>query len=421
MSRSLPWATGVVLAIGLTIALALVLAATARPACAEEPHFRIQTYNIYWGGHDYDPVFNRGLEWLQVLREEQADVVVLQECLGWLDSESGYLRAYVDSLNATLPAGPYYQGYAGVGSWILHVCLISRHPVTHFEYFNQVVVDGETIPISRVFVHAAIDLYGAPVHVVGVHFKSGLSRVDREAEARALLAILDDLPAGATVWVLGDFNSYSPDDVAEGSATPPDYAHGASPAELIGWEPIGYLRDRGYEDAYRSYRPLSLGYTQETTDFLPTGPGPIKRVDCILRSPTNGWIRTSAHIRDDALGDAGSDHYSVIADYERAAAATPEVRLLNNPIELSAQPNPFAADCLLRMVLPTDGPAELALFSPSGRLVRSEALRPGAGLREWTWNGRGALGEELPSGVYLARVGTASASRSIKIWKLGGR
>jgi endonuclease/exonuclease/phosphatase family metal-dependent hydrolase len=387
---------------------------------AATTNLRIMAFNTYWGGLDYPPVENRGDEWLQVIRAEQPDIAVFEECWQWLGSELGLLDACVDSLNATLPSAPYYQGFAGVGSWILHVCLVSRHPVTHFEYFNEVVVDGVPIPINHVFIHATIQVAGEPVHVVGVHYKSGQNRTWREQEARAMLAILDTIPAGETIWVLGDFNSYSPVDVAPGSPTPPDYAHGATSPELIGWEPVGYLLDRGFVDSFRTLHPLVSGYTQETTEFLPVTAGPTKRVDFILRSPNSGWSLFDSRIHDDAVGDNASDHYAVISDFRKDPAAIDGAREADRtPRAPIASPNPFAARCRLRIPPGAPPATSLAVFDAGGRLVRR--LQPGGSNPpgEWTWDGRTEAGAPAPNGIYLVRAQSASESRAVKVWKLG--
>lgn len=77
---------------------------------------------------------------------------------------------------------------------------------------------------------------------------------------------------------------------------------------------------------------------------------------------------------------------------------------------LLAVPNPFNPSTTLAFDLPRAMPVRLTVHDAAGRLVR--VLRDGregaAGRNEVTWDGRDDAGRAQPSGVYLARVETAS-------------
>ncbi|MBK8166929.1 MAG: hypothetical protein IPK64_13380 [bacterium] len=68
-------------------------------------------------------------------------------------------------------------------------------------------------------------------------------------------------------------------------------------------------------------------------------------------------------------------------------------------------PNPFNPQTTIRYALPVGGPARLAVFDVAGRLIRTlvDGTMPEGG-HEVTWDGRDAVGREVPSGSYLARL-----------------
>lgn len=85
-------------------------------------------------------------------------------------------------------------------------------------------------------------------------------------------------------------------------------------------------------------------------------------------------------------------------------------------LHLRAFPNPFNPQTTLSFTLPAAGSAELEIYDASGRRVR--LLHDGwlaAGPAAFEWDGLDRDGRELAGGVYFARLGTASGSRSAKL------
>lgn len=76
------------------------------------------------------------------------------------------------------------------------------------------------------------------------------------------------------------------------------------------------------------------------------------------------------------------------------------------PAPLAAHPNPFNPQVTLRAELPAAGPVFLSIHDLSGRrlatLADGERMAAGGLMRRW--DGRDAAGNELGSGVYLARL-----------------
>jgi len=377
--------------------------------------FSVMTYNIYCGGQDHDPVFGRDYEWLQVIKSRSPDIILIQEATGWLPEEEDYLSATVESLCAAFPNDTAYVGFIdGVAS---DHALITRLPVLSFDAYRDVPVDGDTVHLHHGFVHARIDLWGETVHVFGVHFRAGPNRPIRRQESNALLAVIDTLPQGEKVWVCGDFNSYSPVDIEPGSPTEPDYDGGAPSAEVTGWEPVGSLLERNYEDAFRSAHPLDPAYTQDTESFYPTGRGPVHRIDFILRTPGHQWFFETVETLNDSLGHIGSDHYAVFARYEKKMPTSVESGSGGHgSYGLRMAPVPAAGPGTITFQLPSSGPVRLDLYTVAGRRVRSllRGERSG-GRHDLLWDGTDDRGRALPPGAYFLRLEGPDGAEAVKI------
>ncbi len=89
----------------------------------------------------------------------------------------------------------------------------------------------------------------------------------------------------------------------------------------------------------------------------------------------------------------------------QAASPVEQISQPNPGIRLAAAPNPFNPLTNLSVEMGQAGSVNLAIFDARGRLVKRlvERTLP-AGSHTFSWNGRGENGEQLPSGVYLARL-----------------
>lgn len=84
---------------------------------------------------------------------------------------------------------------------------------------------------------------------------------------------------------------------------------------------------------------------------------------------------------------------------------------------IRAEPNPFGArGTTLRFALPRKGDVDLAIYSISGRRVRSlvSGTRP-AGLHAIDWDGRNESGERVSSGIYFYRIEAGGQKATGKI------
>jgi len=81
-----------------------------------------------------------------------------------------------------------------------------------------------------------------------------------------------------------------------------------------------------------------------------------------------------------------------------------------------AVPNPFNPATTIAWEVFVPGAAELAVYDARGRLVRRlHAGAAGRGPRATRWDGRDERGRPAPSGVYVCRLTTAAATRSLRI------
>jgi FlgD Ig-like domain len=82
-----------------------------------------------------------------------------------------------------------------------------------------------------------------------------------------------------------------------------------------------------------------------------------------------------------------------------------EVRGRKLEVKWQAAPNPFSEGTVIRYELSSHEAVRLAVYDIAGHLVKVlvSETKP-AGVYEVAWNGRGAAGSPLPSGVYLIRL-----------------
>jgi hypothetical protein len=116
----------------------------------------------------------------------------------------------------------------------------------------------------------------------------------------------------------------------------------------------------------------------------------------------------------DAFTFFPADPTGVDDPLEEQHLAEPPVRLL------SARPNPFNPVTTIGYSLTEDGVAEMAVFSPAGRRVRTlvSGVVP-AGDHEAVWDGLDDRGTPVASGVYFytLRVGDAAETRRMVLVK----
>jgi hypothetical protein len=87
---------------------------------------------------------------------------------------------------------------------------------------------------------------------------------------------------------------------------------------------------------------------------------------------------------------------------------------------LAAAPNPAAGGSEIRFSLEEGSRVRLSLYDASGRRVRALVDGPlSAGPHRIAWDGRGESGAAVGAGVYLVKLETADATRTMKLAWMG--
>lgn len=169
---------------------------------------RLLSYNIHQG-----ITVSRNRLTLAVLRAAirslDADVVVLQEVAGSsIDREAGSSPGRLTSQLEELADEVWpHHAYGTNAVFTTHShgnAVLSRFPILSWR--NENITVGRLEP--RGILHVTMVALGEqPVHVMGIHL--GLSQGERREQARRLRAYVENsVPAGAPLFVAGDFNDW---------------------------------------------------------------------------------------------------------------------------------------------------------------------------------------------------------------------
>ncbi len=100
----------------------------------------------------------------------------------------------------------------------------------------------------------------------------------------------------------------------------------------------------------------------------------------------------------------------------RASATSLEEEVLPEKYSLSSYPNPFNPTATIAYSLPKDVQVRLVVYDMLGREVIR--LRDGfqtAGYKQVLWGGRDKAGQQMPSGIYIARIVAPGYTKSLKM------
>ena len=80
-----------------------------------------------------------------------------------------------------------------------------------------------------------------------------------------------------------------------------------------------------------------------------------------------------------------------------------------------AWPNPFGEETVFRFALPLAQATHLTICDAKGRIVAQRSIQATAGLNTLTWKGVSDAGENLPVGIYWAKLQTETGSAVLKV------
>jgi exodeoxyribonuclease-3 len=219
------------------------------------------TWNIWNGGEGRLDAIER------VLREQDADVVALQEAND---------RAAVETLGARLGMNVVY----GEANSEFAVAWLSRLPVTRSQNHRLPVLEKTLLEVET-----------GGMRLFATHLSAGRTKEHephRVAEAEALLGV-----AGEADVLVGDFNAVHPDD--EIGVPPPN-----EQLDYVSRRPVELVLEAGFVDCYRSLHD-GAGWT-----YLASHPW--ARIDFAFAR--------RAPLACDVVETGASDHFPVVADFD---------------------------------------------------------------------------------------------------------
>jgi hypothetical protein len=155
--------------------------------------------------------------------------------------------------------------------------------------------------------------------------------------------------------------------------------------------------DSDYDDATGPTPTLTFEYLRHTL-HLPEGDNEIR-----------------LKVKDD------ENEWCVIPDPASLTLVDPTVSaddrtVLRTPAIVAVAPSPFSNVCRIHYRLASERPVRVVIADVAGRTVRNLAAgQDGPGEHAISWDGRGDLGQMLPSGIYLARVLTPLGESHVRM------
>ncbi|MFX1285252.1 MAG: fibronectin type III domain-containing protein [Promethearchaeota archaeon] len=262
---------------------------------------KILCYNIQDSGRD--PRF------LDVLKEENADIIMLDETSEFGESNYALLKQVVKSLNNYFVDEDPYTGKTFL--WCDET-IISRFPIVDVKLVKPLILDnGEEYDFYRDPLDAVVKVRDTDIHLIGVHFKCcgdirkpGECReaTTRENTMESVINYMDDL-GDVPIIYLGDFNCYNPIDI--GILAPKVMNLGDEPIDMLLNETNPHASEvHSWIDTFRELNPYDPGYTY---DIDPYG----SRIDYIFVNQFFDTNLINATVGDTASAKVGSDHYSL--------------------------------------------------------------------------------------------------------------
>ncbi|MHA1910628.1 MAG: lamin tail domain-containing protein [Candidatus Kariarchaeaceae archaeon] len=175
---------------------------------------KVMVYNIKESGESATHP-----DWKEVVKEENADIIMFIETGYWEDNSNAKFNQYVSEFNtyfALFDELPYV-GYClqDISYSTSGAAIMSRYPVTNWVQIADVPLDDSSMyDVTHDFMDATVNVDGTYIHLVGSHLKAMPDLVNeqrREWEQEGIINYMDDLGA-VPIMYLGDLNSFSLED-----------------------------------------------------------------------------------------------------------------------------------------------------------------------------------------------------------------
>ncbi len=130
----------------------------------------------------------------------------------------------------------------------------------------------------------------------------------------------------------------------------------------------------------------------------------------VVKAIPGGWFDACA------LGVSGDWVVYAVYRPQNCATGVEEVVVATGGSVVGAAPNPFRGQTQIQFVLERSGPAEVAVYDATGRLVNRLARRDfTAGLHTLEWDGRSAAGVRAAAGTYFVRLSAGEVRSTHRI------
>ena len=272
--------------------------------------FKLMTFNIKESGEDLDYP-----DWKEVVKEENADIIMFLETCTWDDNSNEKLNLYLNEFNAYFTEKEPYIGYCtqGITYGTDGAAIISHYPVIAYNQITHVPLDDYTsYDVTHDSFDVEINVFGTIINVIGSHLKafSGSENEQiREWEQEGIINYMDNLGNIPLVY-LGDLNSFSPEDWGLNTF---QSGLGYGPLSMM-VSPYNNPDTGGDYSAYSSttHSWTDVHRTLNPTDWGVTYPGTYNsRIDFIYVNQLLAPYIVNSTTGDTTHADTGSDHYTV--------------------------------------------------------------------------------------------------------------
>ena len=271
--------------------------------------FKLMTFNIKESGEDPDYP-----DWKDVVKEENADIIMFIETGTWDDNSNTKLNQYVNEFNTYFVDEYPYIGYCtqGISYSTDGAAIMSRYPVIDYDQITHVPLDnGSNYDVTHDFFDVEVNVSGTLIHIVGSHLKalSGTKNEQiREWEQEGIINYMDNLGNIPLVY-LGDLNSFSPEDwglntIQSGlgygplSMMIPPYINPETAGDYSQYSSTIH----NWTDVHRTLNPTDWGITNPDWD---------SRIDFIYVNHLVSPNIINSTTGDTAHAFTGSDHFTV--------------------------------------------------------------------------------------------------------------
>lgn len=259
---------------------------------------KILNYNI-WETGKLD-------EWLDVIREENADIIMAIETGNWQGSSDEDFLETLSTINGFFPDETPYEGRATSNnpSVTAGEAIFSRFPIKSFATVaNLVLDDSSTKGAHNPLMDAVVEIRGTDVHIIGVHHKccaSAAYELEREQDQEGINNYMDDLGDVPIIYG-GDMNSFSSYDIEVLNVG--DTNLGTGPSDML-LDPTNPKTTSVHTwiDGYRELNPYEPGYTY-VDEFYKS------RIDMLYFNAFFEEMLVNSTAAHTASAKIGSDHY----------------------------------------------------------------------------------------------------------------